>query len=77
MDISSAQTIQKSLFYSDEARSKSEKAMLAMDELNQRFGRGTIKVGSAGSAAIWTPKAERLSQKFISDWTQLPIVYAR
>jgi DNA polymerase V len=77
MDISSAQTIQKSLFYSDEARSKSEKAMEALDAINEKFGRGTVRVASAASSTIWTPRADHISKKYTTDWEQIPIVYAR
>lgn len=76
MDISSAHHIQQSLFYGEDARGKSTRIMHALDEINQRFGRGTLRVAVTGATSIWQPKAECLSQKYTTDWEQLPIVYA-
>lgn len=40
--------------------------MLAMDELNQRFGKGTVLLGSAGlggSRRAWSMKQERRTRR--------------
>ena len=46
----------------------------AMDIVNQRFGRGTIKLDSAGTAdryRVWSMKQERLPSGFTTDWWAL------
>lgn len=65
-------------FGSDEPTDKPE-LMITMDALNQRFGRGTVSIGSAGVQSqhkIWTMKQERLSPRFTTHWDELPIVKA-
>jgi DNA polymerase V len=45
--------------------------MLAMDQLNQRYGRGTLKLGSAGAPKamkLWAIRQERMSSGFTTDW---------
>lgn len=51
--------------------------MQAMDEVNQRFGHGTLSLASAGTAGrhhAWSMKQERLSPGFTTDWEGLPVV---
>ena len=51
--------------------------MQAMDEVNQRFGRGTLSLASAGTAGrhrAWSMKQERLSSGFTTDWEGLAVV---
>jgi DNA polymerase V len=51
--------------------------MQAMDEVNQRYGRGTLSlasVGTAGRHRAWSMKQERLSSGFTTDWDGLACV---
>jgi DNA polymerase V len=51
--------------------------MQAMDEVNQRFGRGTLHLDSAGTAGrhrAWSMKQERSSSGFTTDWEGLAAV---
>jgi DNA polymerase V len=50
--------------------------MQAMDQLNQRYGRGTLKLASAGGIGgvpVWGMKQERLSSGFTTDWRGLAV----
>lgn len=48
--------------------------MNALDGLNQRFGRGTVKVSTQGAFKEWQMKQERKSPNYTTDWDEVPIV---
>lgn len=51
--------------------------MQAMDDVNQRFGRGTLHLASTGTAGrhrAWSMNRERLSSGFMTDWGGLAVV---
>jgi DNA polymerase V len=53
--------------------------MVALDAINDRFGRGTIHVGSAGTGEArpdWSMRQERLSPQYTTKWSDLPVAWA-
>ena len=53
--------------------------MTALDELNQRYGRGTVLMASAGLAGdrlAWAMKQERRTPGYTTCWADLPVVRA-
>lgn len=54
--------------------SSNGKLMLALDTLNQRFGRGTVKVSTQGAFKDWQMRQERKSPNYTSDWDEVPMV---
>jgi DNA polymerase V len=50
------------------------KLMRAIDGLNSRFGRGTIKVSSGGLRTEWGMRQERKSPSYTTDWDDVPVV---
>jgi DNA polymerase V len=56
------------------ATQTNEKLMLALDTLNQRFGRGTVKVSTQGAYKQWQMKQERKSPHYTTDWYSIPVV---
>ncbi len=54
--------------------SSNGKLMLALDALNQRFGRGTVKVSTQGAYRDWQMRQERKSPNYTSDWDEVPMV---
>lgn len=55
------------------------KLMVAMDAINERFGRGAIHVGSAarqGVATDWGMRQERLTPQYTTKWCDLPVARA-
>ena len=46
--------------------------MEALDGLNQRFGRGTVKVSTQGAHAGWQMRQERKSPSYTTDWASMP-----
>ena len=45
--------------------------MRAIDQLNARFGRGTIGFGTAGECQAWSLRREFTSPRFITDRNEL------
>lgn len=53
--------------------------MATLDAINDRFGRGTIHIGSAGTGGTqcgWTMRQERLTPQYTTKWSDLPVVLA-
>jgi uncharacterized protein (DUF2235 family) len=49
--------------------------MQAFDQLNDRFGRGTVHLGSTGASdgpRRWAMRQERLSPQYTTRWSDLP-----
>jgi DNA polymerase V len=54
--------------------SSNSKLMLALDTLNQRFGRGTVKVSTQGAFKDWQMRQERKSPNYTTSWGEIPVV---
>ena len=52
----------------------STKLMTAIDRLNQRFGRGAVKISTQGAHKGWQMKQERKSPCYTTNWIDLPQV---
>jgi DNA polymerase V len=53
--------------------------MQAMDQINRRYGRGSLVLGSAGGIGaqpVWGMKQERLSSAYTTDWSKLLMVHS-
>jgi DNA polymerase V len=53
--------------------------MSALDSINQRFGRGTMKMASAGlegDRRVWSMKQERRTPAYTTCWADIPVVRA-
>ena len=48
--------------------------MKAIDGLNSRFGRGTIKVSTGGIRGEWGMRQERKSPNYTTNWAEIPAV---
>lgn len=49
--------------------------MNVMDQVNARWGRGTLKVGTEKLGQAWTMLRERLSPCYTTRWDELPIAH--
>jgi DNA polymerase V len=49
----------------------SQSCMKAMDAINRRFGRDTVKLGSSGIRPKWPLRREMLSPCYSTDWNDL------
>jgi len=56
------------------AQTTDTRLMDALDGLNRRFGRGTVKVSTQGAHQGWQMRQERKSPHYTTDWNSLPCV---
>ena len=67
------------LFGDTEARIQSTKLMSAMDAINAKFGKGSLKVASAGArnlSSAWQMKQELRTPQYTTRLLDLPVVFA-
>jgi DNA polymerase V len=53
--------------------------MTALDTINQRFGKGTMKMASAGlngDRRVWSMKQERRTPGYTTNWDDIPVARA-
>ncbi|WP_110669933.1 Y-family DNA polymerase [Salinicola halophilus] len=56
----------------DDRRQRSEKLMGVMDELNQKMGRGTVKIGTPTPGAAWFLRCAHRSDRYTTRWGEIP-----
>jgi DNA polymerase V len=57
--------------------SEREKRMMeAIDQINAKFGKGTIKVAATGLKKLWEMRCNLRSPRFTTRWSELPVVAA-
>lgn len=61
-------------FLSEPINPKRQRAMRAMDTLNDRFGKNVIFYGAMGIRPRWKPTADQRSASYTSKWNDLPTV---
>ena len=71
LDLSSAKNIVPSLFTDEPPQSRP--LMKAIDQVNARFGRGSIGLCLSARAAPWRMRQEHLSPRFTTRWHELPV----
>jgi len=80
LDLRPADQMQQELALEDDAADPGgSRLMLALDAVNQRFGRGTLNLASAGLAGDrrqWSMKQERRTPGYTTDWDGLALVRA-
>ncbi len=71
MDLQPATREQLTLDFDETMPENRVRLMLAMDQLNQRYGHGTLTLASAGAPKamkLWAMHQEQLSSGFTTDW---------
>jgi len=68
--ISTNQHVQTSLFDTVD-REKHKRLMAAMDKLNDRYGRYTIKIAAQGAGRKWELRQERISPYYTTRWDDI------
>ena len=71
LDLSAKGSVPSSLFATAEM---DDGLMVAMDKLNARYGRGSVRLGLAGKDADWRMRRENLSPSFTTRWNELASV---
>ena len=79
LDLQSDTVQQGELNLQDDNAPDSRGLMTTLDDLNQRYGRGTVLTASAGLAGdsrAWTMKQERRTPGYTTCWADMPIARA-
>jgi DNA polymerase V len=76
LGISSQDHVQQG-FFGRPYREREKRVMEAIDQINNRFGRGTIKVAAAGLKQLWKMRCSNRSPRFTTRWSELPVVLAQ
>lgn len=71
-----AKALQPDLFgLVDPARaSSSQQRMRAIDGINSRYGKGTVRYAAEDLSASWRPRRRLASPRYTSSWDELPVV---
>ena len=76
LDLASAEREQFTLDLGGELEAARPRLMAALDQVNQRFGRGALHLastGERGAAAAWQMRQERRTPQYTTDWGQLVV----
>lgn len=66
---------QQASFFDDEIQQQqSEKTMRVMDQINQRFGKATLRSAATGVHQAWKMKSQSKSPSYTTSWKELPEV---
>ena len=79
LDLQPSSVQQGELELEPEPVADKSRLMIAMDTLNNRFGKGTVHVASAGYAGplrAWGMKQERLTPQYTTSWSDMPVARA-
>lgn len=76
LDLSPNNIVQLSFFDKDEDNEKGKRIMAALDSLNNRYGRDTVKLGSAGTTSTWSMKTGNKTPCYTTRWDELPVARA-
>lgn len=68
---------QGSLFSDVTENAQSARLMSLMDEINSKWGRGSIRVAAEAADHTWAMRRERKSPCYTTQWDQLPVVLAK
>jgi DNA polymerase V len=70
-----ANHIQADLFDQHD-RMRSKRLMVAFDQINDRWGAGTVRYAATGRYRTWTTQFHRRSPAYTTHWDELPLVRA-
>ncbi len=70
MDLSQRGELTPDLF-APEPRRGAERLMAVVDQINQREGRGTVRIGRVPAAPAWAMRREMLSPRYTTRWSEV------
>ncbi|ABD72027.1 DNA-directed DNA polymerase (plasmid) [Rhodoferax ferrireducens T118] len=79
LDLQSDTVQQTELDFEEDAGPDRGRLMASLDELNHRYGRGTVLMASAGLAGdrrVWSMKQERRTPGYTTCWAEIPVARA-
>jgi DNA polymerase V len=70
LDLSSVADVQPNLFSNQ--TTGSDGLMKAVDQINDRFGRGSVGLGLSAKGAEWRMRQDQLSPRYTTRWKEIP-----
>lgn len=67
---------QQSLFAHEAGDERAQSVMKAMDSINAKWGRGTVRISAEGLNKAWQMRRGRLSPAYTTSWLYLPVAKA-
>jgi DNA polymerase V len=77
LDLVPSDGLQRDLFGYSAEDTKASALMSALDRVNQKYGKGTVRLASEGYVKQWSMRREYKSPNYTGSWNELPKVYAR
>ena len=59
----------------EEERERSQKLMATMDALNEKMGKGTVRLGLPEKNAPWHLRCANRSPRYTTNWDELMVAY--
>lgn len=56
---------------------ETESVMTVIEQINNRFGRSTVRLAAEGYSKPWSMKRQLKSPSYTTQWSELPVVYIR
>lgn len=69
-----AEGVQTDLFSQGQVSLKSDELMAAVDKINRKMGKGSVKLASEGFRKPWKMKQDSKSPSYTTKWEDVPIV---
>ena len=69
-----AEGVQTDLFSQKQGTLKSDELMAAIDKINRKMGKDSIKLASEGFRKPWKMKQDNKSPSYTTKWQDVPVV---
>ena len=79
LELQSTQVHQHELDLEEDSPADKGRLMSAVDQVNRRYGRGTVMLASSGltdKSRLWSMKQERLTPQYTTKWDDMAIARA-
>ena len=57
--------------FAPKPRPGAEQLMAVVDQINQREGRGTVRIGRVPAKPVWAMRRKMLSQRYTTRWSEV------
>ncbi len=76
-DLISTQDFRPTLFTNKDSNLSQQKLMTTLDDINKRFGQGTIEFAACGIKKPWQMNSKLCSPRYTTCWDDIPTVLAK
>jgi len=73
-NISSKKTVQNDMFFDQTESEKNKVLMSTIDQLNNRYGKGALKMGTESASKKWNSQSNWRSPNYTGSWDELAVV---